>query len=84
MSVNESIRPSHVPDQKPEPFYVSLFINGYKLNNYIIDLGASNNIMPSTVAKALGLTLTKTFGKCFSMDSKQIPLLGQTKDAQVS
>lgn len=39
--------------------------------------------MPSTVAKALGLSLTKSFGKCYSMDSKQIPLLGQIKDAQV-
>ncbi|XP_059078027.1 uncharacterized protein LOC131876606 [Cryptomeria japonica] len=39
--------------------------------------------MPSAVAKALGLSLMKTFGRCYSMDSKQIPLLGQIKDAQV-
>ncbi|XP_057856711.2 uncharacterized protein LOC131066053 [Cryptomeria japonica] len=45
---------------------------------------ASNNIMPSAVAKALALSLTKTFGKCYSMDSKQIPLLGQIKDVQVA
>lgn len=53
------------------------------MNNCIIDSGASDNIMPSIVAKALGLSLTKTFGKYYSMDSKQIPLLGQIKDAQV-
>lgn len=68
-------------ENKPEPFYVSLYFNGHKLSNCIIDFGASDNVMPSTVAEALGLTLTKTFGKCYSMDSKQVPLLGQIKDA---
>lgn len=70
-------------ESKPEPFYISLFINGHMLNNCIIDLGAFDNIMPSTLAKALGLSLNKTFDRCYSMDSKQIPLLGQIKDAQV-
>lgn len=81
---NEPIESPLVPDQRPEPFYVSLFINGYKLNNCIINSEASDNIMPFTVAKALGLSLTKTLGKCYSMDSKQIHLLGQIKDAQVA
>lgn len=40
--------------------------------------------MLAVVAKALDLPLTKTFGKCYSMDSKQVPLVGQIKDAQVS
>ena len=40
--------------------------------------------MPTAVAKALDLPLTKTFGKCYSMDSKQVPLIGQIKHAQVS
>lgn len=74
----------YVLESKPEPFYISLFINGHKLNNCIIDSGASDNIMPSAVAKALGLSLTKTFGICYSMESKQIPLLGQIKDARVA
>lgn len=38
--------------------------------------------MPSKVANSLGLTLTKTFGRCFSMDNKQVPLIDQIKDAQ--
>ena len=39
--------------------------------------------MPRTTAKALDLPLIKTFGKCYLMDSKQVPLVGQIKDAQV-
>lgn len=65
-----------------EPCYISLLINGYKLSNNVIDSEASNNVMPTKVANALGLTLTKTFGKCFSMENKQVPLISQIKDCQ--
>ncbi|KAH9293046.1 hypothetical protein KI387_041753 [Taxus chinensis] len=37
--------------------------------------------MPAKVADALGLTLTKTIGRCYSME-RQVPLVGQIKDAQ--
>lgn len=40
--------------------------------------------MSAAIAKALDLPLTKTFGKCYSMDSKKVTLVGQIKDAQVS
>ena len=63
------------PSQKTDPFYISLFINRNRLSNYIIDSGASNNVMFSFVSKALGLPLTKTFGRCYSMDAKQVSLL---------
>lgn len=68
---------------KPDPFYISLYIAGCKLSNYIIDSGSSDNVMPSKVAHALGLSLNKPTGKVFSMESKQVPLVGQIKDAQV-
>ena len=40
--------------------------------------------MPYSVAKALGLNLTKVNERCYSMDAKQVPLLGQIKDARVA
>ncbi|KAH9317975.1 hypothetical protein KI387_019744, partial [Taxus chinensis] len=43
--------------------------------------GASDNVMPPKVVDALGLTLTKTIGRCHSME-RQVPLVGQIKDAQ--
>ena len=39
--------------------------------------------MPAPVAKVLGLDLTKMYGRCYSMDDKQVPLIGQVKDVQV-
>ncbi|KAH9324055.1 hypothetical protein KI387_004233, partial [Taxus chinensis] len=38
--------------------------------------------MPAKVAHALGITLTKSYGWCYSMETKQVPLIGQIKDAQ--
>lgn len=40
--------------------------------------------MPYSIPKALGLTLTKVHGRCYSMDTKQVPFLGKIKDAQVA
>lgn len=39
--------------------------------------------MPSSIAHSLGLTLTKIFGCCYSMDTKQFPLISQVKDVQI-
>ena len=72
---------ANYPGQKPKPFYISLYINGCKLSNCIIDLGASDNVMPFSIAKYLGLNLTKVHGRCYSMDAKQVPLLRKIKDA---
>lgn len=38
--------------------------------------------MSAPVARAIGLTLTKTYGHCYSMDGKQVLLMGQVKHAQ--
>ena len=64
------------PNQKLDPFYISLFINGNRLSNCITDLGASYNLIPTFIEKSLGLPLTKNFGRCYSMDVKQVPSLG--------
>ncbi|KAH9323744.1 hypothetical protein KI387_018383, partial [Taxus chinensis] len=69
---------------KVEPFYLSLLMNGFELNNYIIDSGASDNVMPLKVANALSMKLTRVNRACYSMESKQVPLVGRIKDAQVA
>ena len=40
--------------------------------------------MPYSMAKYLGLNLTKVHGRFCSMHSKHVPFLGQIKDAQVA
>lgn len=70
--------------KKVDSFYISLFINGYKLNNCIIDSGASDNVMPTKFAKSLDLSLSPTSGKFLSMEMKQVPLVRQVKDTKVT
>ena len=70
--------------KNPDPFYISLYINGCKLSNCIIDSSASDNVIPYSVDKALGLNLSKVNGRCYSMDAKQVPLLKKIKDTQVA
>lgn len=38
------------------PFFLSIRIYGKNLHNYLIDLGASCNIMPLSIAQKLGIT----------------------------
>lgn len=39
--------------------------------------------MPSSISQALSLDLIQTFGYFYSMDKKQVPLVGQVKDMEV-
>ena len=83
MTEKESFVVASLSD-KPDPFYVSLYIAGCKLSNCIIDSGASDNVMPSKVANALGVSLNKPSRKLYSTEVKQVPLVSQLKDAQVA
>ena len=38
-----------------DPFLLSLVVNGKTLKNCMIDLGASNTVMPMKVMESLGL-----------------------------
>ena len=55
---------------KIDPLYVSLLINGYYLNNYIIDSSTFDNFIPTKVFQALSLSLSQKFCHC----SKSTPL----------
>ncbi|KAH9299256.1 hypothetical protein KI387_030938, partial [Taxus chinensis] len=70
--------------RKIEPFYVSLPVGCFRLNNCVLDSEASDNVMPGKVANALGLNLTRAFGHQYSMETKEVPLVGRIKDAQVA
>ena len=52
----------HVQDQNDDnspPFYLSLNIHDKLLHNFLLDFGASHNIMPKKVMDELGLEITK-------------------------
>lgn len=66
-------------DERCPPFYISLNIHDNILHNFLLDSGASHNLIPKAVMDELGLEITKTYHDLFSFDSKRVKCLGLIK-----
>jgi hypothetical protein len=71
-------------DESSPPFYRSLNIHDKVLHKWLMDLGASHNLMPKTIMDELGFEVTKTYHDLYSFDSKKVKCLGVIKDLVVS
>jgi hypothetical protein len=76
----------HIEDGSDDspPFYISLNVHDDILHNYLMDSGASHNVMPKVVMEELGLEITKPYQDLYSFDSKKVKCLGLIKDMVVS
>ena len=70
-------------DSSP-PFYISLNVYDKILHNYLMESGASHNVMPKVVMEELGLEITKPYQDLYSFDYKKLKCLGLIKDMVVS
>jgi hypothetical protein len=48
-------------------------------HNYLMQSGASHNLMPKTILDELGLEITKTYHDMYSFDSRKVKCLGVIK-----
>jgi ribonuclease HI len=71
-------------DDSSPPFYTSLNIHDKVLHNFLMDSGASHNLMPKTVMEELGLEITKAYHDLYSFDSRRVQCLGVIKDLVVT
>jgi ribonuclease HI len=71
-------------DDSSPPFYTSLNIHDKVMHNFLMDSGASHNLMPKTVMDELGLEITKTYHDLYSFDSRKVKYLGVIKDLVVT
>jgi hypothetical protein len=71
-------------DDSSPPFYTSLNIHDKVLHNYLMDSGASHNLMPKAIMEELGLEVTRAYHDLYSFDSKRVQCLGVIKDLVVS
>jgi hypothetical protein len=53
------------------PFYTSLNVHDKILHNFLMDLGASHNLMPKYVMDELGLEINKAYHDLYSFDSRR-------------
>ena len=71
-------------DDLSHHFYTSLNIHDKVLHNFLMDSGASHNIMPKIVMDELGLEVTKTCHDLYSLNSRKVKCLGVIKDLAIS
>jgi hypothetical protein len=71
-------------DDSSPPFCTSLNIHDKVLHYYLMDSGASHNLMLKTFMDELGLGVTKTYHDLYSFDSRKVKCLGVIKDLVVS
>ncbi len=65
------------------PFLLPYDIYNRNLYNYLIDSGASSNVMTKKVMEQLNLRVSRPYHNICSMDSKRIEVCGIIKDLQV-
>jgi len=70
--------PSH------QPFFISLVVGDLLLHNYMLDYGASTNVMSLTIMNRLGLKTTRMYKNICAMDSREVKVFGLIKDLCVS
>ena len=71
-------------DDNSPSFYVCLTIHEKILHNFLLDTGASHNLMPKAVMDELGLNITKSYHDLFSFDSRKVKCLGLIKDLAIT
>ncbi|KAH9321263.1 hypothetical protein KI387_015902, partial [Taxus chinensis] len=62
-----------------DPFFTTLIIKDRLLHNCMFDSGASCNVMPLEVMNELDIKVTTAYGKCTTMDSREVPVVGCVK-----
>jgi hypothetical protein len=71
-------------DDSCPPFYISLNVHDKILHNFLLDSGASHNLMPKAVMNELGIEVTKPYHDLFSFDSRKVRCLGLIKDLVIN
>ena len=66
------------------PFYISLRIHNFFLQNAMLDSGASHNLMPKIIMDNLILDITRPYKDLYSFDSRKVRCLGLIKYLVVS
>jgi len=69
---------THVEDRDNNvpPFYVTLTMHDKLPHNYMLDSGASHNLMPKSFMEELGLEITKLYHDLYSFDSRSVHCIG--------
>ncbi|XP_059078030.1 uncharacterized protein LOC131876608 [Cryptomeria japonica] len=65
------------------PFLLNLKICGNNLHNYLVDLGASGNLMLYSICQKLGLNLMRVNRKMVQLDKTEVNVIEELKDVYI-
>jgi ribonuclease HI len=60
-------------------FYITLTVHDHLLHNYMLDLGASHNLMPNIIMEKLGLEIVRTYQDLYLFDFRKVKCLNMIK-----
>jgi hypothetical protein len=66
------------------PFYITLTLLDHLLHNYMLDSGASHDVMPKSIMEKLGLKITRPYGDLYSFDLRKVKCICMIKDLVVN
>jgi hypothetical protein len=66
------------------PFYITLNVHDRLLHNYMMDFGASYNVIPKAIMDRLGLEIIRPYGDLYLFDSRKVKCVGMIKDLVVN
>jgi hypothetical protein len=61
------------------PFYITLTVHDHLLYNFMLDSGASHNVMPKAIMEKRGLAITRPYGDLYYFDSSKVICMGMIK-----
>ena len=65
------------------PFLLSIRIYGKNLHNFLIDLGASCNVIPLSIAQRLGVNPQPSNQVVIHLDKIKVKVIGVLKDVRI-
>jgi len=69
---------------RPPPFYLSLILEGWVVNNCMIDIGAAIIIIPKAVVDEMKLYVTRCIDDVIQLDSSSVDIVGSFKGVQIT
>jgi len=83
-TIYDYVPPSLIGTIRPPHFYISLILEGYVVNNYMIDTKVAITIIPKVVANEMKLYITRCIDGVIQLDSSSVYIFGSVKGVSIT
>jgi len=82
--MSDDVPPAPIGITRPPPFYLSLRLEGWVVNNYMIGTRAAITMIPKAVVDEMKLYITRCIDGVIQLDSSSIDVFGSIKRVQIT